>query len=214
MGTHTHCSHHGLVCFDDHIAQNKAFAFDSCIKNCHGIYADIQREAIANNNTVTIKDEKEKGFEKVFQEYEEYKKGYVMNYNNFFTDIAKLEGVPFLNDLVQENLTACINSGGDNCLAMVKKRGRTICNDHNKCTFKIIQLLKVVEIYLDSPTFDKVTMDAKTNFVTQVSVVGGTLGLFSGFSLLSGFEIFYFIIKFIADICKGRRKQDKSININ
>ena len=195
-----------MVCFDGNINQNKAFASNSCLKHCHGIYADIQREDLANNNTITVKDENETGFEKALKEYEEYKKGYIKNYDDFFTDIAKLRGAPFLNDLVRENLTACINTGGDNCMPEIRKKGKTECNLYNKCTFKLIQMLKIVEIYLDSPTFDKVTMDAKTNFVTQVSVVGGTLGLFSGFSLLSGFEIFYFFIKFIADICKSRKK--------
>ena len=165
-----------------------------------------------NENTITIKDENEIGFEKVFYEYEEFKKGNVNNYNDFFKKIAKLRGVPFLNDLVKENLTSCENTMGENCLPWIQKRGIRSCDLSHKCTFKLIQMLKVVEIYLDSPTFDKVTMDAKTNFVTQVSVVGGTLGLFSGFSLLSGFEIFYFLIKFTADIWKGRKKPSKLIN--
>ena len=39
---------------------------------------------------------------------------------------------------------------------------------------------------------DEITEDTKTNFVTKISVLGGTLGLFAGFSLLSGVELLYF----------------------
>ena len=53
--------------------------------------------------------------------------------------------------------------------------------------------LSYVNIFFKSPTFDRITQDAKTNFVTKISVLGGTLGLFAGFSLLSGIEMFYFL---------------------
>ena len=43
-------------------------------------------------------------------------------------------------------------------------------------------------IYLNSPTFDEIISDAKTNFVTKVSVLGGTLGLFAGIQYPTGLE--------------------------
>ena len=55
--------------------------------------------------------------------------------------------------------------------------------------------LHVVNIYFNTPTFDLITKDAKTNTMTQISVIGGTLGLFTGFSIMSGIEIIYFLIK-------------------
>ena len=42
---------------------------------------------------------------------------------------------------------------------------------------------------------DEITEDTKTNFVTKISVLGGTLGLFAGFSLLSGVELLYFTFR-------------------
>ena len=54
--------------------------------------------------------------------------------------------------------------------------------------------LQYVNIFFKSPTFDRITKDAKTNFVTKISVLGGTLGLFAGFSLFSGVEIAYFLV--------------------
>ena len=49
-----------------------------------------------------------------------------------------------------------------------------------------------VRIYFSSPTFDRVTRDEKANFVTKLSAVGGTMGLFAGFSIISGIELLYF----------------------
>ena len=54
---------------------------------------------------------------------------------------------------------------------------------------------QVVNIYFNAGSFDKVTRSAKTNFVSQLSLIGGTFGLFTGFSILSGIEIIYFLIK-------------------
>ena len=53
--------------------------------------------------------------------------------------------------------------------------------------------LLYINIYFKSPTFDEITQDARTNFVTKISALGGTLGLFAGFSLFSGVEIAYFL---------------------
>ena len=80
--------------------------------------------------------------------------------------------------------------------------------------------LQVVHIYFNSPTFDRIAKvsilinlikfsiypkDAKTNTMTQISVIGGTLGLFTGFSIMSGIEIVYFIVKIVL----GRMKNTK-----
>ena len=60
--------------------------------------------------------------------------------------------------------------------------------------------LHYVNIYFKSTTFDQITEDAKTNFVTKISVLGGTLGLFAGFSLLSGVELVYFFFTLISKL--------------
>ena len=52
-----------------------------------------------------------------------------------------------------------------------------------------------VRVYFDTPTFDKINKDEKANFETKLSVIGGTLGLLSGFSIISGVEIIYFGLK-------------------
>ena len=52
-----------------------------------------------------------------------------------------------------------------------------------------------IRIYFSSPTFDRVTRDEKANLVTKISAIGGTMGLFAGFSIISGIELLYFGLK-------------------
>ena len=57
--------------------------------------------------------------------------------------------------------------------------------------------LRYVRIYFDTPTFDKITKDRAAKFVDMLSAVGGTMGLLTGFSIISGVEIAYFLSKII-----------------
>ena len=66
--------------------------------------------------------------------------------------------------------------------------------------------LHFVRIYFDTPTFDRITKDEKANFETKLSTIGGTMGLLTGFSIISGVEIVYFGVKIILSVLK------KSIN--
>ena len=54
--------------------------------------------------------------------------------------------------------------------------------------------LRFVRIYFDTPTFDKITKDRAAKFVDMLSAIGGTMGLLTGFSIISGVEIFYFAL--------------------
>ena len=54
-----------------------------------------------------------------------------------------------------------------------------------------------MRIYFDTQNFDRVTRDEKANFVTKLSTIGGTMGLLSGFSIISGIEIIYFASKVV-----------------
>ena len=55
--------------------------------------------------------------------------------------------------------------------------------------------LILVQIYFDTALFDEISQDKKATFETQISVLGGTLGLFSGFSVLSAVEIVYYLFE-------------------
>ena len=62
--------------------------------------------------------------------------------------------------------------------------------------------LKFVRIYFDTTTFDTITKDRAAKFVDMLSAIGGTMGLLTGFSIISGVEIVYFGIKIILKILK------------
>ena len=53
----------------------------------------------------------------------------------------------------------------------------------------------MVHIYFGTATFDLMERDTKIKMENQLSVIGGTMGLFTGFSILSAVEIVYFTVK-------------------
>ena len=55
--------------------------------------------------------------------------------------------------------------------------------------------LRLVRIYFQTPTFDRITKDRAAKFVDMLSAIGGTMGLLTGFSIISGVEIIYFAAK-------------------
>ena len=54
-----------------------------------------------------------------------------------------------------------------------------------------------MRIYFDTPTFDRTTKDRAAKFVDMLSAIGGTMGLLTGFSIISGVEILYYAAKII-----------------
>ena len=113
------------------------------------------------------------------QEYLQFKRGYENEFDFFYDadlPINSEKGWPFLNEqavLMPKTFTAY----------------------GNPSTYEVEQRLEIIEIYFKASTLEKVTMDARTNFVTKMSMIGGMLGLFTGFSVISGVEIIYFFIK-------------------
>ena len=57
--------------------------------------------------------------------------------------------------------------------------------------------LKFVRIYFDTPTFDKITKDKAVKNMDILSAIGGTMGLLTGFSIISGVEILYYATKLL-----------------
>ena len=62
--------------------------------------------------------------------------------------------------------------------------------------------LKLVSVFFDTPGYDEVTKDTSAKFVDILSAIGGTFGLLTGFSIISGVEIIYFLAKFILNMTK------------
>ena len=59
-----------------------------------------------------------------------------------------------------------------------------------------------IRIYFATPTFDLIIKDEKANLETKISVIGGTMGLFAGFSIISGIELLFFVLKFLTTTAK------------
>ena len=55
--------------------------------------------------------------------------------------------------------------------------------------------LHLVYIFFDTATFDNIQKDKKIKFEAQLSLVGGTMGLLTGFSIISAIEIIYFFLR-------------------
>ena len=64
--------------------------------------------------------------------------------------------------------------------------------------------LKLIQIYFDTATYDEVERDVKVTLEAQLGLIGGTMGLLTGFSILSGVEIIYFFIKLFMSFKKSR----------
>ena len=57
------------------------------------------------------------------------------------------------------------------------------------------QNLRFVGIHFDTPTFDRILKDRAAKPVDILSNIGGTMGLLTGFSVISAVEILYFTVK-------------------
>ena len=65
--------------------------------------------------------------------------------------------------------------------------------------------LRYVRIFFDTPTFTRVTKDRAAKFVDMLSAIGGTMGLLTGFSIISGVEIIYFSCKIIFTLLQNKK---------
>ena len=73
---------------------------------------------------------------------------------------------------------------------------------HSKCHNHAIlgeelppSTLQLVQIYFDTATFDDIEKDKKIKTEAQLSLIGGTMGLLTGFSIISGVEIVFFLLR-------------------
>ena len=68
--------------------------------------------------------------------------------------------------------------------------------------------LQLVQIFFDTASFDEIERDMEIKIENQISLIGGTMGLFTGFSIISGIEMIYFAIKifFKSTVVKRKKK--------
>ena len=60
-----------------------------------------------------------------------------------------------------------------------------------------------MRLYFYATTFDRITKDRAAKFVDMLSAIGGTMGLLTGFSIISAVEIVYFGFKIIRKMFMG-----------
>ena len=53
----------------------------------------------------------------------------------------------------------------------------------------------MIQIYFDTATYDEIERDVKVTINAQLGLIGGTMGLLTGFSILSAVEIIYYLAK-------------------
>ena len=68
--------------------------------------------------------------------------------------------------------------------------------------------LQVVQIYFTTATYDKIVNDVSVTLGDQISAIGGTMGLFAGFSILSAVEVLYFVMKFFFSIVLRKQREN------
>ena len=67
--------------------------------------------------------------------------------------------------------------------------------------------LKLVQIFFDTATYDEIERDVKVTLEAQLGLIGGTMGLLTGFSILSGVEIVYYFIKLLMSLRSKKVRQ-------
>ena len=60
--------------------------------------------------------------------------------------------------------------------------------------------MQVIQIYFDTATYDTIERDVKVTVNAQLGLIGGTMGLLTGFSILSGVEIIYYLGRFFMSL--------------
>ena len=66
-------------------------------------------------------------------------------------------------------------------------------------------------VHFDAPVFEKITKDIAAKFSDQLSAIGGTLGLLTGFSIIREVEIAYFGFRIV--LCYFKSLKEKSFNM-
>ena len=69
--------------------------------------------------------------------------------------------------------------------------------------------IELVQIYFDTATFDNIQRDKKIKLDAQISLIRGTMGLLTGFSIVSGVEIVAFLVKLIMSLRVKKATKDK-----
>ena len=63
-----------------------------------------------------------------------------------------------------------------------------------------LQDIAILNFFMDTPIITEITLEVRTNVYGMISAIGGTLGLFTGISVITFAEVIYWICKFL-EVC-------------
>ena len=76
---------------------------------------------------------------------------------------------------------------------------------HNTCVESEESPLQTVQIYFNTATFDVIIeRDRKIKVEAQLSLIGGTMGLLTGFFIISSVEIIFFLVRLISSFLPSK----------
>ena len=81
--------------------------------------------------------------------------------------------------------------------------GLGLLKTYSYAEFKKRIKLHPVRIYYDTSIFDKITYDVKATLSEKLSEIGGVLGLYNGFSVITLVELLYFLFRAFLIIIQG-----------
>ena len=58
------------------------------------------------------------------------------------------------------------------------------------------QDIAILNFFFDTPIITEITLELRTNIFDMISAIGGTLGLFTGISVITLVEVVYWLFKF------------------
>ena len=172
------CGPEGRNCIEKH----STLVFN-CSLTCEGIFADTlhlgldkvernMKDSFSKNGA----ELDEKKFEKLVSEYKNFKKENCQHFR--FNSEANLT-------LFGELLVIIIISSVFGFSKPYETSGEELPDS----------TLELVQIFFDTATFDNIERDKKIKMEAQLSLIGGTMGLLTGFSIISGIEIIFFIFR-------------------
>ena len=176
------CGPSGLTCFEELASAGQ----DLCMVSCLGLYADVSFTNETILDFLESRGEEAQKLDELQQEYNRYKNDYVSNV--------------YFDPKETNNSKCCIYS---HILTIIPSFLAGI---------QWLTQLEVVHIYFDTATFDEIEKDVKVTLEGQLGVIGGTMGLLTGFSILSGVEIVYYALKVFFMLTQRSTVRSKDID--
>ncbi len=62
--------------------------------------------------------------------------------------------------------------------------------------------IAVLNFFFDTPIITQINLELRTNIFDQISAIGGTLGLFTGISVITFIEILYWVGRFAFELVR------------